>query len=261
MQKNSDFSFISKIIGELAPEFGAQVVFGEDNVFGGYFLFPDGRKSFFKGSSWDINNLGVSKVANDKTMTLFFLDQAGYRVPNGKLLALPIPDFSFVQKEISSLKYPIIVKPNSLSRARGVVRVEKEDELPRAIKEAENFEKYARIEEEARGRHFCAGILDGKVFLVYEKKPFSGGEVLSDFSDKGSEEVKNWLGRAADTIGLSFAGVDFIYEKEGPLEDPNSCVIIEINASPSFKHYGSIGEEARENVKSLYRGLIRKLSK
>src|ERR1700758_1265157 len=82
-------NFLPKLLAELAGEFGAVLYQEPEYGYVGYLEFPNGRRFFFRGTSFDLNPQGASAVAEDKDYCARLLSHFGYRVPEGVLLFAP----------------------------------------------------------------------------------------------------------------------------------------------------------------------------
>ncbi len=108
---------------------------------------------------------------------------------------IPSPEYVCIEKterleerlgEIERLKYPLIVKPNSLGSSIGVKKVKNRKELIQAINVAFEFDRFVIIEKLVENlREFnCAVILGaGEELVSRVDEPVTAGEVFS-FSDK-----------------------------------------------------------------------------
>ena len=123
-------SFVSPIIKKLARRAGVKVILEPNYQYAGQIERPDGRKRYFKGTSFDLNPLGASDIAKDKAYAPFFMKRLGYSVIDGEAFftadwSLRIkkpqqgPDAEF--QYACQMGFPVIVKPNSLSQGAGVL--------------------------------------------------------------------------------------------------------------------------------------------
>lgn len=244
-------SFILNLLKEISPSFNVEVHNFKDNIHGGYLSLPNGKRHYFKSSRWDVNTLGGSRVVTDKTLTLRILEENKFNIPKGILLK------EFDIDIFRKFKFPIVVKPNSEHKARGLSYVEKIEDAEKAFLFAKSFENIIRVEEVVTGKHMSLGIFNGKVYFAYEKEAFSAGNIIKDYTNSLDENFISYIGKIPNIFNLKLASIDCIYNGEMDIFNPNELVIIEVNSAPSFRKYGEFGENARENVKLLYTDLIR----
>ncbi len=244
-------SFILRLLKEISPSLNVEVYNFKDNVHGGYLSLPNGKTHYFKSSRWDVNPLGGSRVVTDKTLTLRILEENKFNIPKGVLLE------GFDIDILRKFKFPIVIKPNSEHKARGLSYVEKIEDAEKAFLVAKSFEKIVRAEEVVEGKHMSFGIFNGKVYFAYEKEAFSAGDISRDFTDSINESFLKYVGKIPNIFNLKLASIDCVYKGEGGEFVPEDLVVIEVNSAPSFRKYGESSEDARENVKLLYTDLIR----
>lgn len=76
--------------------------------------------------------------------------------------------------DVSTLKYPCVVKPCSCGSSVGVTIVENQSQLEGALECAKIYENFVVIEDKIEGREFSVGVLDGRALPPIEIKPLSG---------------------------------------------------------------------------------------
>lgn len=77
-------SFVGSLFKKLAREIGAKVLIEPTWKTVGQIVFRDGRKSYFRYSSVDLNPLGAAEISKDKDYSTFFLKKMGYPTVPGK---------------------------------------------------------------------------------------------------------------------------------------------------------------------------------
>lgn len=247
-----NLSFQKNLFFEIGKEHSLSFILPQDDIFAGFIVDRSNTKRlYFKNSVLGINDAGSAAIARDKTLTNNFLNQNGFRVPAGSLYVFGNNINS------STVNFPCIIKPNSLSKGIGLSLVKTKESLDTAINNAFLCEKIIRIEEYIEGKHLCAIIYNSTVYALYEKKPFSNGEILFDYTDKLDINTSIFFARAMSIIGLVFGSIDFIYT--GKIEESfnnNNIVILEINSGPSLKRYGSLSSETFTKMKNVYSDII-----
>jgi D-alanine-D-alanine ligase-like ATP-grasp enzyme len=199
--------FLSKLIQRLAPKVGAKVFIEPRFRRAGQIIFKDGRKSYFRNTSLDLNTLGATEVAKDKGYADFFLKRLGYKTLGGKVFLSanfnatlhehlgPHDALAYAKK----IGYPVIAKPNSLSQGVLVVKCDSEKNLKDAIgricrkdhvylvqKFVETFDDYRIV------------VLDNEIISCYRRVPLSVvGDGASSLREllKGKQDYFKKTGR------------------------------------------------------------------
>lgn len=204
---------------------------GEDGTIQGLFEILDAA---YVGCGVLTSAMGINKEIS-KLMASFYGVPI---VPYIKLKKSGKYDLPLLQEAVKQLGYPLFVKPVSLGSSIGVSRVDKKEELEKAIKEAFKYDEILLIEkgiDKAR-EVFCAVIGDyqgeihtslcgelksaNNAFFDYDAKyNIAGGcdmfipapleETLQDKMRKASYEVFKAL------QGTGLARVDFLVSKDG----------------------------------------------
>ncbi|MDY6400278.1 MAG: ATP-grasp domain-containing protein [Synergistales bacterium] len=184
---------------------------------------------------------------------------------------IPIPKFELISRledieKTASLKYPLIVKPNSEGSSMGVVIVEDSEKLKRVVNEISDKYGYPLIcEEYIYGHEVSVPIIgtgnkaralspiefkqnDGNFFPIYstEAKYYSGCQTL--FFD-GSEQAKKVMTDSALKIYRALGCRDFgraDYRVRG-----NEAFLLEINPLPTLSEHGSFELWANSNNSSF----------
>ncbi len=148
------------------------------------------------------------------------------------------------------LKYPVFVKPARSGSSVGVVRVDKYDDLPRALRTAFNEDSKILIEEMIIGREIECAILEDKgrviasvlgevkpaeEFYTYESKYVDSTEQTSLFNpnkdrklNKLEKEIQDIAKKIFEKLGCrDLSRVDFFLTKDG-------YIFNEINTLPGF---------------------------
>ena len=84
MKKNKKESLvIGKMLRKIAPRIGATVVLEPEWNIVGQITFKNGRRSYFRYNTVDLNPVGASDVAKDKDYANFFMKEMGYPIVPG----------------------------------------------------------------------------------------------------------------------------------------------------------------------------------
>ena len=146
----------------------------------GQFRLKDGRVCNFLPSSLDINPTGAATLVRDKDSALYFMSRMGYRVAEGK--AFVLPNTSIGERNLTidraycyamHLGLPVITKPNSGSRGRGVTLTHTKPEFYDAMREIFAYDEVALVQKKAHGRDYRIVVLDGVIITACERRPLS----------------------------------------------------------------------------------------
>ncbi len=159
--------------------------------------------------------------------------------------SVPTPPFKVVgagTKNVSSISYPVIVKPLSEGSSFGVSVARKTSELHGAIEEAGKYGDEVMIEKFIEGRELTVSILNGRTLPVIEilpkgiydyKAKYVKGETefkvpapLNDDIEKNVKAVANEAYRHLGAKGV--ARVDLV------LDDDENPFVLELNTVPGM---------------------------
>lgn len=156
---------------------------------------------------------------------------------------LPTPRFSILSTpEEVDIPYPFMIKPADQGSTIGVTKVEREEDLEEAMKEALSYSDTVYVEEFIQGQEVTFGIVDGRVFPAVEIRPRSS---IYDYRAKYSKGMTEYLIppaldedllrrarevalRAFEVIGCRGAvRVDMVVDGRGPW-------LLEVNTIPGM---------------------------
>ncbi len=176
---------------------------------------------------------------------------------------LPTPDFwvfNHADEDLSTVKYPVIVKPKMESVSFGLKVVYNDEDLREAIHFiVTEFEQQALVEQFIRGREFCVGILGNspvETFPVLEIDLEGDPDAIQTVDDKKHkpkrklcpapipEELADAMQKlsiqAFKTLNLrDFARVDIRLDEDGTI------YLLEINSMASLGETGSYPAAAK----------------
>ena len=141
---------------------------------------------------------------------------------------------SFVENAASVLGLPLVIKESYGSFGQQVYLAKSIEEAKRIV--ASLGHKEFIMQEfiaESCGRDVRVNVVGGKVVSAMER--YNDADFRSNISNGGSmrkaslsPEAETVAIRAAELIGLDFAGVDVLFGKDGP-------IVCEVNSNPHFK--------------------------
>lgn len=185
MAKKSEYLVLARVLQKLAPRVGARVVLEPEWKIAGQLTFKNGKKSYFRYNSLDLNPVGASDIAKDKDYASYFMKRMGYPTVQGESFysdewcaAIGSKrDANAACRFARTLGYPVIAKPNSGSQGSGVTLVYDERSLRRALREIFKKDRIALVQRPVQGRDYRIVVLDDEVISVYERIPLN---VLGD---------------------------------------------------------------------------------
>ena len=172
-----------------------------------------------------------SALAMDKEITKRILRDAGFPTPEGFAVSVEGNIDGVMEKIISDIGFPCVIKPCSGGSSVGISIPENELELELALAEAARYEKKILVERKICGREFAVGIVGGRVlppveiipksgFYDYENKYQAGRtrEVCppENFTAEDTERVSSLTQKAFSLLRLDgYSRFDYIMDKSG----------------------------------------------
>lgn len=165
---------------KVATRIGASIELSLDRTRIGQLKLKDGRVCYFLPSSLDINPTGAATLVRDKNSANYFMSRMGYKIVEGKAFVLSYISTGERYRTIDrSYRYamrlglPVITKPNSGSRGRGVVLAHTKREFYTAMRKIFAYDNIALVQRKAPGRDYRIVVLDGSVITACERRPLS----------------------------------------------------------------------------------------
>ncbi len=208
--------------------------FGES---GGFQALLESLGIPYTGSGVRASRLAMDKVASRELFRL-----KGLSVPEYVVIE-PGRRPTISERELSVLKFPVVIKPFSQGSSRGLSIAENKSSLSRAIAKAQRYDRTVIIERYIAGREITVGILDKKALPVIWLIP---GRRFYDYQAKYQKGITLHIVPAplpekiyleSQRIGLLahqalncgiFSRVDMIIDKD------NKPVVLEVNTIPGF---------------------------
>jgi ribosomal protein S6--L-glutamate ligase len=172
--------------------------------------------------------------ARDKFRSLQILDRKGVPVPITILLSGTLG----LEAAIESLGgFPIVLKLHGATHGEGVMLLDNMGQLRPAVEAFEHLKQQVMLQQfirEASGEDIRALVIGGEVVAAMRRQArpddfranlHQGGTGQSVSLTKKEQKLAV---RAARTLGLEVAGVDFLRSEQGPL-------FLEVNASPGLE--------------------------
>ena len=192
---------LAKLLQKLAPRIDASVLVEPDWGIAGRITFKNGKKSYFKYNTLDLNPVGSSDIAKDKDYANFFMAHMGYPIVTGKAFYSAEwckaigsrHNITAAYRYARNLGFPVITKPNSGSHGSGVFLVRTKHEFLKAMRYIFKYDRVALVQQVVRGKDYRIVVLDNKIISTYERIPLN---VIGD----GSSNIRELLKRKQRTF-------------------------------------------------------------
>ena len=175
---NTTYS-VTEFLKVLVPKINATLIIEPEFENVGFIIFENGKKEYYKNTSFSLNSFASAEIARDKNYTNFFLKRMGYKVPEGQTFfsdtlnrRLSIKRTIYDGfKYAKSIGFPVIVKPNNFSRGRLVTKIFNEEEYYEAADKIFAITDVMLVERFYYGNDFRILVLDEEVFAAYQREP------------------------------------------------------------------------------------------
>jgi D-alanine-D-alanine ligase-like ATP-grasp enzyme len=170
-----------RIFKKIAPKIGARVLIEPSWRMAGQITFKDGRRSYFKYNTIDINSRGAADIADDKDFARFFMARMGYPTAPGRAFYSDRwcarigsrQDIDAAYRYAAKIGFPVFVKPNSGSQGINVAKVFTRQQFYRAMRSIFTEDFVALVQPELSGNDYRVVVLDGRVISAYQRFPLS----------------------------------------------------------------------------------------
>jgi len=174
---------LARMLEKIAPRIGATVLVEPQWRIAGQITFANGRRSYFRYNTLDLNPIGASDIAKDKDWANFFMAKMGYPlVPGtrkfysdhwGQAIGSPARNIDAAYRYARTLGFPVVIKPNSGSQGVGVAFVHNRQEFYRAMRAIFKTDKVALVQRPVSGRDYRLVVLDSRIVSAYERIPLN----------------------------------------------------------------------------------------
>ena len=174
---------LGKLLQKIAPRIGAKVFLEPEWNVAGQITFKNGKSSFFRYNTVDLNPIGSSDIAKDKDYANFFMKHMGYpTIPGSKTFfsndwaeALHENNrkINDAYRHACKLGFPVIVKPNGGSQGSGVSLVQNKREFYTSMRSIFKRERVALVQKVVKGKDYRVVVLDNRVISAYERIPLN----------------------------------------------------------------------------------------
>jgi D-alanine-D-alanine ligase-like ATP-grasp enzyme len=174
---------LGKVLKNIAPQIGATVLMEPTWGIVGQITFKNGRRSYLRYNTLNLNPMGSSEISKDKDYSNFFMASMGYPIVPGsktffvkewaRVIRMPRRNIDAAYRYARKLGFPVIVKPNSGSQGIGVSLVHNRWEFYRAMRAIFKRDTVALVQRPVHGKDYRLVVLDKKVISAYERIPLS----------------------------------------------------------------------------------------
>jgi len=178
-RKKMKVNFISPLMEKIAHQLGVEIHIEPKYKYVGQIVLPNGTKRYFRSTRFDLNTLGATEIARDKSYASYFMHLMGYPVPEGQEFFTnhwaevirnkrnPLAAYDYAKK----LGLPVIVKPNTKSQGSGVAKVYNKREFMQAVNQCKD--NVFLVQRVAVGNDYRIVVLDDRVISAYQRFPLS----------------------------------------------------------------------------------------
>jgi len=181
VKKKTESLVLGKILQKIAPKIGATVLIEPEWEIAGQITFKNGKRSYFRYNTLDLNPQGSSEIARDKDYANFFMGKLGYPiVPEskaffskawGQAIGKPEQNIDTAYKYAKQIGFPVIIKPNSGVQGICVSLVQNKAEFYQATAEVFKQDRIVLVQKQVIGQDFRLVVLNEEVIATYERTP------------------------------------------------------------------------------------------
>ena len=201
---------LGKLLKKIAPRIGAKVFLEPEWGIAGQITFKNGRNSFFKYNTLDLNPIGASDIAKDKDYANVFMKRMGYPLVPGsktffsdywsKIIGISGRGIDDAYTHACKLGFPVIIKPNNGSQGSGVSLIYDKQEFYTGMRAIFKRENIALVQKPVKGKDYRVVVLDDKVISAYERIPLNViGDGVSTISTLLGEKQNQFFVSGRDT--------------------------------------------------------------
>lgn len=229
----------------------------------GYITRPDGNKRYFRYTLNDINSAGAFAIAKYKHLTKQALKDCSIRVPDGLNVSVSKNKGSLnnvCNGFLKTHKFPVVVKPASLSKGEGVSIVRNKEDFFQAIKNIEKIDSTIILEEYIKGVDYRFVVLRKKVVCVFSKHPvgpytpsnLSLGGIAKDVTTSTHSDFLKLALKIGKELNLDFCGIDIKIQGDISKPEKGNYSVLEVNSAPDSSYFANLGKKQKAIISSMY---------
>src|SRR5690606_18616985 len=172
-------SSLLQVLNRVAPKIGAIIETDPEWHVIGQITFKNGRKRYFRNTSFDINRQAAAEIAKDKDFSNYFLAKFGYPVVPGSQTffspewsnSIGVANRGIDQAYQHALKigFPVIVKPNSGSMGMDVTLTQNKEQFYQAVNKVFERDRVVLVQQPVVGNDYRVVVLNGRVISAYQR--------------------------------------------------------------------------------------------
>ncbi len=208
--RKSESLILGRMLKKIAAQIGATVLIEPRWGIVGRITFSDGRHSYFRYNTLDLNPMGSSAIATDKDYANFFMEALGYPiVPKSRtffsdrwaqVVGAPSRNIDGAYRYARRIGFPVIVKPNSGSQGVGVALVRTRAEFYAAMRTIFKGDRVALVQKPVSGTDYRLVVLDRDVISAYARIPLNVvGDGRSTISELLKAKQRSFVATSRDT--------------------------------------------------------------
>ena len=201
---------LGRLLVKISSCIGASVLLEPEWNVVGQIIFKNGKKSYFRYNTLDLNPMGASEIARDKDYSNFFMKAMDYPiVPDSKTffsdqwghaIGSPRRNIDAAYRHAVKIGFPVIVKPNSGSQGVGVSLIINKREFYSAVRTVFKGDRIVLVQQPVSGKDYRLVILDKKLISAYERIPLNVvGDGKSTIRQLLKAKQKQFVASSRDT--------------------------------------------------------------
>ncbi|MBO0346663.1 hypothetical protein J0X15_15645 [Roseibium sp. CAU 1637] len=184
----SSLPLVARLLSGFCHDHGLALQLDAGLGHAGYIEAPNGRRSCFIGTRFDLNPMGASELVKDKAYTAEFLRRNGLPTPDDTLLlaaayrdrlyrarpeylagAYQGPDMA--EAFATKTGFPLYLKPNTGSGGKDVERVDNSSALSLALARLSETHETLLLQQAVTGADLRLVCLDGRILCALLRQP------------------------------------------------------------------------------------------
>ncbi|HLP16503.1 MAG TPA: D-alanine--D-alanine ligase [Bacteroidota bacterium] len=143
-----------------------------------------------RGKKYTASGVMASALTMDKSMTKILMRHIGVQTGKWKMVRSKRPDRQFIERAVTEIGFPMVVKPNDQGSTVGLTIVKQMQEIPAAIDLAFRYSNSVMLEEYIPGRELTVAIVGDRVLPIIEIKPYEG---IYDYQHKYTKGMTEYI--------------------------------------------------------------------
>ena len=269
--KQFSYPFTSRIIIRAAKKLGLEVEIIDKKFFYFFIIKKGRREEHFINNMLPLNSMVAHRVARDKVYSYMVLERNGINIPEGNYFFCRnfrsnlevIKDQGRKEALVYAEKigYPAVIKANDLSLGQEVYLVKSRKDLNAKLSHFFSKDYIAIVQKPVYGREYRLVVLDGKIYIAYEKiskkfcKNLSKGARAVDVTSSVHPFYSKLAKKMFNLLKLRVGGIDIVVE-DITKPDKNYSVL-EVNSMIGLEKFYEHG--GKQRVERFYGEVLKRL--